>query len=470
MSDTPTLIFIPGSWHKPICYDKIIRILQEEHNIKCLSVTLRSTTGDPSATFKDDIDVARKVITSELTQGRNAVVVAHSYGGMVGNSAVRGLTQPKFRSSNSKSQTRSEPESLSSKPGYVVALILIASGFTITGLAFMDPLFGTPPPSWRVDKETGFAEIVDDPRELFYHDVPDEEAEYWVSQLTTQSLKALFEGGEHAYAGWQDVPTWYVGTIEDKGLPVVLQRVQVGMARGQGGRVYHRELRTSHSPFLSKPKEVVEIVLDAVNTKSETKVLPEQYSNDTADSIANIKSLLQISLIPYNYTIETNETMPADEYSSTPSTGKLKLKGISDGRIDKKKKKKLKPKADTDTTTITTTIADSAKAADKEPFVDRSIVLKHLADEDTSITKDSHPETSLNDGQKLETGAGEKDEDVKRHLQTEAERRFEEQRRKRLEERLKREGVKTHKQRVEELNRYLSSLSEHHDMPKIGPG
>ncbi|KAK5086366.1 hypothetical protein LTR05_003534 [Lithohypha guttulata] len=162
--------------------------------------------------------------------------------------------------------------------------------------------------------------------------------------------------------------------------------------------------------------------------------------------------------------------MPADEYSSTPSTGKLKLKGISGGRIDKKKKKKSKPKADTDTTTITTTIADSAKAADEEPFVDRSIVLKHLADEDTSITKDSHPETSLNDGQKLETGAGEKDEDVKRHLQTEAERRFEEQRRKRLEERLKREGVKTHKQRVEELNRYLSSLSEHHDMPKIGPG
>ncbi len=39
-----------------------------------------------------------------------------------------------------------------------------------------------------------------------------------------------------------------------------------------------------------------------------------------------------------------------------------------------------------------------------------------------------------------------------------------------LEERLKREGIKTHKERVEELNRYLSGLSEHHDMPRIGPG
>ena len=30
--------------------------------------------------------------------------------------------------------------------------------------------------------------------------------------------------------------------------------------------------------------------------------------------------------------------------------------------------------------------------------------------------------------------------------------------------------LKTHKERVEELNNYLSRLSEHHDMPKIGPG
>ena len=33
-----------------------------------------------------------------------------------------------------------------------------------------------------------------------------------------------------------------------------------------------------------------------------------------------------------------------------------------------------------------------------------------------------------------------------------------------LHERLQREGVKTHKERVEELNTYLSRLSEHHDM------
>ncbi|TVY34066.1 Protein FAM32A, partial [Lachnellula subtilissima] len=51
---------------------------------------------------------------------------------------------------------------------------------------------------------------------------------------------------------------------------------------------------------------------------------------------------------------------------------------------------------------------------------------------------------------------------------TPSERAYEEMRRKT--HRIAREGPKTHKQRVEELNKYLSTLSEHHDMPRIGPG
>ncbi|KAI9746876.1 MAG: proline dehydrogenase, partial [Chaenotheca gracillima] len=46
---------------------------------------------------------------------------------------------------------------------------------------------------------------------------------------------------------------------------------------------------------------------------------------------------------------------------------------------------------------------------------------------------------------------------------TESEKRYEEQKRRRLQDRLKREGLKTHKEKVEELNKYLSNLSEHHD-------
>jgi pimeloyl-ACP methyl ester carboxylesterase len=265
MSNLPTLVFIPGAWHKPTCYDKIIKLLQQKHQLKCASVTLPSTTGDPAATFKDDLDAARDVISNETTQGRDVVVIAHSYGGMVGNSAIKGFARPKSAAIAASSATPTSTSS-SAPPttGYVVGLILIASGFTLTGLTFMDPFFDHPPPAWRVNSATGYADIVASPRELFYHDLPEEEGNYWVSQLTTQSLKALFEGREFSYAGWLDVPVWYIGTVEDRGLPVVAQRMNVGLGREMGDSVEHREMQTSHSPFLSQPEQTVGFVVDAV--------------------------------------------------------------------------------------------------------------------------------------------------------------------------------------------------------------
>ncbi|VUC30819.1 unnamed protein product [Clonostachys rosea] len=256
-SSQPTLVLVPGSWHRAACYNKITEILQGRYKLKCIQVTLPSTTGDPEATFKMDVDAARDAISSETRAGCNVVVVAHSYGGLVGNSAIKGFAPSHDPSVNSSFQSRPDV-------GQVIGLILIASGYALTGVAFMDPFFGHPPPQWRVNKGTGFAEIVIPPRQFFYHDLPEDEAEYWVSQLTPQSLKSLFEGGEFAYSGFRDVPSWYIGTIEDQGLPVAAQRMTVAMARGMGASVEHRELPTSHSPFLSRPEETVEIMVEAV--------------------------------------------------------------------------------------------------------------------------------------------------------------------------------------------------------------
>ncbi|KAK8131843.1 hypothetical protein PG999_000016 [Apiospora kogelbergensis] len=261
MSNSPTLVLIPGAWHKPACYDQIIDLLQGTHKLRCVAVTLPTTFGNRDATFKNDIDVVREAISKETSQGRDVVVVCHSYGGMVGNSAIKGLTKPRdpvVKSSGNKNKP-SQPSK-----GYVVGHVLIASGFTMTGLAFMDLFLGHPPPFWRINNETGFAEFTADLRQLFYHDLPRDEGEYWVSQITPQTLKSLFEGGEFAYAGWQDVPVWYLGTIDDQANPVAAQRINVGFAREMGAHVEHRELPASHSPFLSLPEETVQILVDAV--------------------------------------------------------------------------------------------------------------------------------------------------------------------------------------------------------------
>jgi protein FAM32A len=111
--------------------------------------------------------------------------------------------------------------------------------------------------------------------------------------------------------------------------------------------------------------------------------------------------------------------------------GSLKLKGVKDGGIKKKKKK----------------TSTSKKSLSAEP-AERSI--------GTDVK--NHPDSEK---RIEEQGEGEEDPWAGK---TEAERRFEQRRQEQLEKRLAKEGIKTHKERVEEYNKYLASLSEHHDM------
>lgn len=53
---------------------------------------------------------------------------------------------------------------------------------------------------------------------------------------------------------------------------------------------------------------------------------------------------------------------------------------------------------------------------------------------------------------------------------TPAEKRYHEQKIKLEAKRLAKVESKSHRQRVEEFNQYLANLSEHYDIPKVGPG
>jgi len=135
--------------------------------------------------------------------------------------------------------------------------------------------------------------------------------------------------------------------------------------------------------------------------------------------------------------------MGKDDYSSTG--GGLKLKGSKPSGVEKKRKKKVPA----------STSATVTKETSEEKPGTASTLQAVLLEEHETMSR--------------ELGKTDEDADSKRNEldeihKTEAERRHEEMRRKRLNDRLKKEGLKTHKERVEELNKYLSGLSEHHDM------
>lgn len=204
---------------------------------------------------------------------------------------------------------------------------------------------------------------------------------------------------------------------------------------------------------------------------------PKRWTKTQSDAVLNLLSSHEFLDSCSAYHVRLAATMAPNDYAFAGS-GKLKLKGVKDAKIDKKKKKKSSSKPKEGPT----------DGGEDNAFHDKSVMLKNLEDEDAQFAKEDRRSLAVPDGEEVGPGAASRDEEERQVVKTEAEKRHEEQRRKRvriyclfyvrrsltsssqLEDRLKREGVKTHKERVEELNRYLSSLSEHHDMPRIGPG
>lgn len=258
MSPKPTLIFIPGAWHTAAVWDKVTQLLEAQgHN--CIALNLPSCSSDPSATFKDDIQAVHAAIISEITvKNHNVVLVAWSYSGHVANSAIKNLTStPQTTNGNNNASKDS--------PARILGLALIASGFTATGVSFLEATGGIPPPFITLNRTTGFADLSADPKALFYHDLSLPEARHWESRLTNMSLRSLTEGGEHAYAGWKDVPVWFLVTAGDRALPAGVQREFVKGAKGRGGDVTVREVEgAGHAVMLGKAWEVVGFLEEAL--------------------------------------------------------------------------------------------------------------------------------------------------------------------------------------------------------------
>lgn len=103
--------------------------------------------------------------------------------------------------------------------------------------------------------------------------------------------------------------------------------------------------------------------------------------------------------------------MSADDYTSIPSAGKLKLKGVKDSKVSKKKKLRTRDENP------------------KNDLEDNFVMLKTLEDEDREIRKEERGKQRESHKQGIEENSA---EDFGVKVKTEAEKRYEEQRRKRV--------------------------------------
>lgn len=234
MATKPVIVFVPGAWHPPTAFDPVTKRL-EAAGYETKGVHLASVgAAEPLKDFQPDVDAIQAVIKSSVNEGKDVLLVVHSYGGVVGGQAVEGLD---------KASREKE-----GKKGGISHLYYCCAFALPEGVSLMDALQQKPLPWFDISEN----ETIVNPKtpiETFYNDV--DNAESYLGILKPHSYRTLFS--KVTYPGWKYVPSTYLYCEKDNAIPIHAQK---GMVESSGVNWKTETLDASHSPFLSFPEEM----------------------------------------------------------------------------------------------------------------------------------------------------------------------------------------------------------------------
>ncbi|KAL8774587.1 MAG: hypothetical protein Q9209_000960 [Squamulea sp. 1 TL-2023] len=236
----PTIVLVHGGWQGPETYSLLVPRL-EKAGYSVIAVTLPSVGVGPAAPdFSGDVNVIRNVVTSTLATGKDVVLVLHSYGGVPGCEALKGIKQDKAEQILGSSGV--------AKVGKVVKIAFIAALLFPEGKATWTEGRGTESIA-GFDCEDNLIRCTDGPSR-FYNDLPPQAAARWAAKLRTQSRLAF--ASPLTYAAYRDFPSAYLMCTNDRGVPLPVQKRFVAMA----GIKDITAIASGHSPQISQPKAV----------------------------------------------------------------------------------------------------------------------------------------------------------------------------------------------------------------------
>ena len=140
-STKPTILLVPGAWFNPLTYSTFLSLLQNS-SYPVTSCTYPSLNPSDPATANAAADTEHVLKKSLLPlieeEGKDVVIIAHSYGGVPGSAAARGLSKAE--------------RSREGRKGGVVGLIHISS-FVLPGGASVADGQGGILPGWVKQNE-----------------------------------------------------------------------------------------------------------------------------------------------------------------------------------------------------------------------------------------------------------------------------------------------------------------------------
>lgn len=257
----PTIIVIPGSFSPLYAYNAIISEL-ESHGYAVNGIELE-TVGrrDKAPGLYDDAAKVAAVASKLADEGKDVVLVPHSYGGLVACEAAKGLA---------KSVREKE-----GKQGGIVRIVFVTAvvgseGQRLMKDAKLDYMRAEVSVlcSWSVGaNEVKGDYVVIDPAgcaPIVFSDLSPEDALSWATQMIDHS--AVSFGQKVTYAAYKDIPASYLFCEADKCVtPEVQTKIIAAMESEMGGKTVDRySVKAGHGINVSQPKAVVAVIRKAL--------------------------------------------------------------------------------------------------------------------------------------------------------------------------------------------------------------
>lgn len=129
-ASNPTFVLVPGAWHSPVHYNFLISHL-ESAGFPTVAKRLPSVNSiNPKAVSvtTDATFIRNQILIPLLDQGKNVVLVMHSYGGSPGAAAAKGLSKVERIAAD--------------QPGGIIGLIFIAALLVPQGVSLKQAVGG----------------------------------------------------------------------------------------------------------------------------------------------------------------------------------------------------------------------------------------------------------------------------------------------------------------------------------------
>ncbi|KAJ7158073.1 hypothetical protein C8R46DRAFT_1039464 [Mycena filopes] len=246
----PTFVIVPGLCHTPIPLE--LAATQPE-SARSPVLVPQSTTEAPGV---DAANIRRLVEELVDSEEKEVVLVCHSFGGHPGSQSVKGFEK--------------SVRAKAGKKGGVTKIVFLTAVVPLEGENLMDVMMGAQVANkdWMdFDTATGTVIANANVTTTLYHDLPDADAQHWVSKLEPMAIAHAVPGPPAVDVCWdtEGVAKVYIFCKRDRAFTFEEQQRMAQRAREvQGGGPWETyEMDCGHSPCLSHVAELTEILVKA---------------------------------------------------------------------------------------------------------------------------------------------------------------------------------------------------------------